>query len=58
MDVRIDLSGLGGNVLMMVDMPAYELYVPALRNGAFKEEGRQLRVIIGREREVLEVVEV
>jgi len=42
----------------MVDMPAYELYVPALRRGVFGEKGRQLRVVIGREREVVGVAEV
>lgn len=48
----------GGNVLTEIDMPAYELYVSALRQGAFKERGRHLKVVIGRGREVVEVVEM
>jgi D-glycerate 3-kinase len=39
-------------------MPAYELYVPNLRKGAFTEKGRQLRVVIGKDREVVKVVEL
>jgi D-glycerate 3-kinase len=45
-------------MLTRADMPAYELYVPALRGGAFRETGRQLRVVIGREREAVKVVEL
>ncbi|KAI5845367.1 P-loop containing nucleoside triphosphate hydrolase protein [Tricharina praecox] len=47
-------------VVAFVDgyMPAYELYVSALRQGAFKERGRHLKVVIGRGREVVEVVEM
>lgn len=39
-------------------MPAYELYVPALRKGAFSEKGKQLRVVIGKGWEVVDVEEL
>lgn len=32
-------------------MPAYRVYVPGLRRGAL-EKGRQLRIVLGRMREV------
>lgn len=38
------------------DMPAYELYVDSLRRGAFEREGKQLRVIIGKDRNAVKVV--
>lgn len=42
--------------------PAYELYTDALREGVFKEmegmEGRQLRLVVGRDRRVKEVVRI
>lgn len=38
---------------MVIDYPAYELYTSKLRAGAFDEgEGRQLRLVIGRDRRV------
>jgi D-glycerate 3-kinase len=42
---------------MRSDYPAYELYTDVLRNGIFGgEEGKQLRLIVGRDRRVKEVV--
>lgn len=37
-------------------MPAYELYVDTLRRGALKEKGKQLRVVIGKDRNTSKVV--
>jgi D-glycerate 3-kinase len=34
-------------------MPGYELYIEALRNGVYKDKGRQLRMIIGKDRKVV-----
>ncbi|KAI5777815.1 putative Uridine/cytidine kinase [Geopyxis carbonaria] len=39
-------------------MPGYELYVDELRRGAMKEPGKQLRVVVGREREIVSVTEI
>jgi len=44
--------------LMGADMPGYELYVENLRKGAFEEKGRQLRVVIGKQREIVKVEEL
>lgn len=42
-----------------VDYPAYELFTNKLRAGAFDEgKGRQLRLVIGRDRRVREVVKM
>lgn len=38
--------------------PAYELYTDGLRAGALKESGRQLRLIIDRDRRVQEFVKI
>lgn len=42
--------------------PAYELYTEALREGIFKGregwEGRQLRLVVGRDRRVKEVIRI
>ncbi|KAF8545029.1 P-loop containing nucleoside triphosphate hydrolase protein [Trichophaea hybrida] len=59
----IAAKGMGmsdAQVVEFVDgyMPGYELYVENLRKGAFKEKGRQLRVVIGRERETVKVEEL
>jgi D-glycerate 3-kinase len=43
---------------MGADMPGYELYVENLRKGAFEEKGRQLRVVIGKQREIVKVEEL
>lgn len=59
-------EGKGGmskeEVVRFVDgyFPAYELYVEGVRSGVLKEKGerRQLRLIVGRDRRVREVVEI
>ena len=39
------------------DYPSYELYTDELRNGAFTNEpGRQLRLVVGKDRKVRKVV--
>jgi len=42
--------------------PAYELFTKALREGVFKgredAKGRQLRLVVGRDRRVKEVIEI
>lgn len=42
--------------------PAYELYTDALREGVFKGrkggEGRQLRLVVGRDRRVREIFRI
>ena len=45
-------------VLTPTDMPAYHMYVPALRRGALRAPGKQLRLVLDRERrlERMEVV--
>ncbi|KAL7276100.1 hypothetical protein RUND412_000918 [Rhizina undulata] len=45
-------------VVAFVDgyMPAYELYVESLREGAIKEKGKKLRVVIGKDRNVSKLV--
>jgi len=39
-------------------MPAYELYIDNLRQGSFEEKGKQLRVVIGKDRNVVKVVNI
>jgi D-glycerate 3-kinase len=38
------------------DYPAYELFSDALRRGLFEDEGRQLRLIVGKDRRVKYIV--
>lgn len=38
------------------DMPAYELYVDFLRRGSFEIGGKQLRVVVGKDRNTIRVV--
>ncbi|KAK4893570.1 hypothetical protein LTR27_008037 [Elasticomyces elasticus] len=39
--------------------PAYELYTEVLRNGIFGgDKGKQLRLVVGRDRKVKEVVKI
>jgi len=50
-----------GEVIKFVDgyYPAYELYTEALRNGIFKgpgHQGRQLRLVVGRDRRVKQII--
>jgi len=50
-------------VIKFVDgyYPAYELYTSALRRGIFAGEqskGRQLRIIVGRDRRVKDAIEI
>jgi D-glycerate 3-kinase len=42
--------------LTTADYPAYELYTEVLRNGIYPEPGRQLRLIVGKDRRVKDVV--
>lgn len=37
-------------------MPGYELYTDNLRQGSFKVEGKQLRVVIGKDRNISRVM--
>jgi D-glycerate 3-kinase len=40
-----------------LDYPAYELYTDTLRKGVFEDGGRQLRLVVGKDRRV-QVVEI
>lgn len=41
------------------DYPCYELYTDVLRNGIFGEEsGKQLRLVVGKDRKVKKVHEI
>jgi D-glycerate 3-kinase len=42
--------------LTNADYPAYELYTDVLRKGIYPEKGRQLRLIVGKDRRVKEVI--
>lgn len=42
--------------LIMVDYPAYELYTAVLRRGIYSQKGRQLRLVVGKDRRVKEVI--
>ncbi len=45
--------------LIKTDYPSYELFTRRLRAGAFdRRKGNQLRLVIGKERDVKEVVQV
>ena len=41
--------------LTIADYPAYELYTDVLRKGIYPEKGRQLRLMVGKDRRVEEV---
>ena len=43
-------------VLTHIDYPAYELYTEVLRKGIYPESGRQLRLVVGKERRVKDVI--
>lgn len=45
-----------GYLLTTVDYPAYELYTEVLRNGIYPEPGRQLRLVVGKDRRVKDVI--
>jgi D-glycerate 3-kinase len=45
-----------GSLLITLDYPAYELYTEVLRNGICPEPGRQLRLVVGKDRRVKEVI--
>lgn len=38
--------------------PAYELFVEGVREGVIKEKGKQLRLVVGKDRKVKEVIEI
>lgn len=40
---------------MRSDYPAYELYTEVLRKGIYPEQGRQLRLVVGKDRRVKNV---
>lgn len=43
-------------LIVRADYPAYELYTDVLRNGIFGgEKGKQLRLVVGKDRKVKEV---
>jgi D-glycerate 3-kinase len=42
--------------LTATDYPAYELYTDVLRKGIYPEKGRQLRLMVGKDRRVKEVI--
>lgn len=42
--------------LTVLDYPAYELYTEVLRKGIYPEAGRQLRLVVGKDRRVKEVI--
>ena len=45
-----------GSLTSVPDYPAYELYTDVLRQGIFPEEkGKQLRLVVGKDRKVQEV---
>jgi D-glycerate 3-kinase len=44
------------HVLTIPDYPAYELYTEVLRDGIFPESGRQLRLVVGKDRRVKDVI--
>ena len=48
----------GVSWLRHVDYAAYELYLPALRNSIFVEKGKQLRIVLNKERQAKEVYRV
>ena len=43
-------------VLTPADYPAYELYTEVLRQGIYPESGRQLRLVVGKDRRVKDVI--
>jgi D-glycerate 3-kinase len=43
-------------VLTFTDYPAYELYTEVLRKGIYPESGRQLRLVVGKDRRVKDVI--
>jgi D-glycerate 3-kinase len=45
-----------GILLIILDYPAYELYTEVLRNGIYPEPGRQLRLVVGKDRRVKDVI--
>lgn len=43
-------------VLTPADYPAYELYTEVLRQGIYPESSRQLRLVVGKDRRVKDVI--
>jgi hypothetical protein len=52
-DAEISMIAL---VLTRIDYPAYELYTEVLRKGIYPESGRQLRLVVGKDRRVKDVI--
>jgi hypothetical protein len=47
------------NTNLRADYPSYELFTDAVRTGIFaSERGRQLRLIVGEERKVQDVIKI
>lgn len=48
-----------GSLLIPIDYPSYELYTDHLRNGIWGGvQGKQLRLVVGKDRKVKKVVEM
>ena len=46
-------------LLILIDYPSYELYTDLLRKGIWGGvQGKQLRLVVGKDRKVKEVVEI
>lgn len=53
-DYEVETSESVADIIL--DYPAYELYTDVLRKGIFSgEKGKQLRLVVGRDRRVKEV---
>lgn len=45
--------------LILTDYPSYELFTDTLRSGVFGEDsGRQLRLVVGKDRRVKKVIQI
>ena len=59
MDVRLASVSQIGRLLMQVDYPSYELYTEPLREGIWNEvQGKQLRLVVDKDRKIKEVQEL
>jgi hypothetical protein len=48
-------SSENSNLTPKTDYPAYELYTEALRKGIFPNKGRQMKLVVGKDRKVKSV---
>ena len=44
--------------MLCIDYPAYDLYTETLREGIFEDKGRQMKIVVGKDRKVQTVVEM